>query len=233
MKQRLRQNHDWVFDLDNTLYPPESDVFSQIDRRMTLYVARLLGVPPEQARKKQKAWYAEHGTTLSGLMIEHEVEPEHYLDFVHDIDLSSLSMDLALRAAIAALPGRKIVFTNGSRSHARRVTTACGLEGVFETMVGIEDTGFAPKPHPDAYDYLLKTVKVNPDRAAFIEDMERNLKPAHALGFITILVHSGKDWSDEPEGARPAAAGDIYDHVHFTTGDLTGFLQQAIKPEKL
>ncbi len=231
MKNRLRQSRDWVFDLDNTLYPPQSDVFSQIDQRMTLYVAQLLGVPPKEARKKQKAWYAEHGTTLSGLMIEHEVVPEHYLDFVHDIDLSALSMDLALRAAIAALPGRKIVFTNGSRGHARRVIAARGLDGIFETIVGIEDTGFAPKPHPKAYHYLLNTVQVNPQRATFIEDMERNLKPAHKLGFVTVLVHSDKDWSHEPEGARPAAAGDRHDHVHFTTGDLTGFLQQAIKPE--
>ena len=231
MKTRLRQSQEWVFDLDNTLYPPESDVFSQIDQRMTLYVAQLLGLPPQEARKKQKAWYAQHGTTLSGLMAEHHVDPGQYLDFVHDIDLSALSMDLALREAIAALPGRKIVFTNGSRNHARRVTAARGLDGVFDTIVGIEDTGFAPKPHPDAYDYLLKTLKINPHRAAFIEDMERNLKPAHGLGFVTILVHSDKDWSHEPEGARPAAAGDRHDHVHFTTGDLTGFLQQAIKPE--
>ena len=231
MKIRLRQSREWVFDLDNTLYPPHSDLFAQIDQRMTQFVSQFLDLPADEARKRQKAWYAKHGTTLSGLLIEHQVEPHGYLDFVHDIDLSPLKTDLALREAIAALPGRKIVFTNGSRAHAHRVLGARGLDGVFDAVVGIEDTGFVPKPQLPAYAYLTDVLKVLPARAAFIEDMERNLKPAHALGFVTILVHSDKDWSHEPEGARPAGAGDAHAHVHFSTGDLTGFLQQAIKPE--
>jgi len=229
MKTRLRQTREWVFDLDNTLYPPESDLFAQIDRRMTQYVADLLGLAPVEARKIQKAYYAEHGTTMSGLMQEHHIEPESYLDFVHDIDLSPLRVDQALQEAIAALPGRKIVFTNGSRGHAHRVLAARGLDDMFDEIIGIEDTGFVPKPQPPAYTHLLETVKVDPAQAAFIEDMARNLEPAHALGFVTILVHSNKDWSHEPEGARPAGADDDHDHVHFTTGDLAGFLVEAVK----
>jgi putative hydrolase of the HAD superfamily len=229
MKKRLQQTREWVFDLDNTLYPPESDLFSQIDRRMTRFVGDLLGLPPHEARKQQKAWYAEHGTTMSGLMLEHDIEPEHYLDFVHDIDLSPLRVDAALQDAITALPGRKIVFTNGSRNHAKRVLAARGLDHVFNDIIGIEDTGFVPKPQALAYTHLLDALKVDPLQAAFIEDMARNLEPAHALGFITILVHSTKDWSHEPEGARPAGKDDTHSHVHFTTGDLAGFLQNAIK----
>jgi len=229
MKVRLRQTQEWVFDLDNTLYPPESDLFAQIDRRMTQYVSELLDLPPDDARKIQKAYYAEHGTTMSGLMQEHNIEPDSYLDFVHDIDLSPLSVDQALQGAIEGLPGRKIVFTNGSRGHANRVLAARGLSGIFDDIIGIEDTGFVPKPQPSAYTHLLNTVKVDPHQAAFIEDMARNLEPAHALGFVTILVHSNKDWSHEPEGARPAGADDDHDHVHFTTGDLAGFLKDAIK----
>lgn len=229
MKIRLRQTREWVFDLDNTLYPPESDLFAQIDQRMTLYVSKLLGLAPVEARKIQKAYYAEHGTTMSGLMLEHHIEPESYLDFVHDIDLSPLHVDVKLRDAITALPGRKIVFTNGSRNHARRVLDARGLHDAFDNIIGIEDTGFVPKPQAPAYAHLLNTVKVEPSQAAFIEDMARNLEPAHALGFVTILVHSQKDWSHEPDGARPAGADDDHDYVHFTTGDLAGFLEQAIK----
>ncbi len=229
MKTRLRQTRDWVFDLDNTLYPPESDLFAQIDRRMTQYVSELLGLPPDQARKIQKAWYAEHGTTMSGLINNHDIEPDSYLDFVHDIDLTPLNVDPELHGAIAALPGRKIVFTNGSRGHASRVLGARGLDGIFDEIIGIEDTGYVPKPQPLAYAHLLDTVNVKPERAAFIEDMARNLEPAHALGFVTILVHSQKDWSHEPEGARPASADDKHEYVHFTTGDLAGFLVDAIK----
>ncbi|PHS23828.1 MAG: pyrimidine 5'-nucleotidase [Robiginitomaculum sp.] len=229
MKVRLRQTREWVFDLDNTLYPPESDLFAQIDQRMTQYVSELLNLPPDEARKIQKAYYAEHGTTMSGLMQEHNIEPDSYLDFVHDIDLSPLSVDQTLQGAIAALPGRKIVFTNGSRGHANRVLAARGLNDLFDDIIGIEDTGFVPKPQPQAYAHLLDNVKVDPAQAAFIEDMARNLEPAHALGFVTILVHSDKDWSHEPEGARPAGVDDDHDHVHFTTGDLAGFLKNAIK----
>ncbi len=229
MKQRLRKTREWVFDLDNTLYPAESDVFAQIDQRMTQFVARLLGLDPVEARKIQKSYYAKHGTTMSGLMLEHKIEPESYLDFVHDIDLSLLNVDLALQEAISALPGRKIVFTNGSRGHATRVLAARGLSGMFDNIIGIEDTGFVPKPQPMAYTHLLEQVKVNPAQSAFFEDMERNLAPAFALGFVTVLVHSDKDWSHEPANARPAGADDEHDHVHFTTGDLAHFLTNAVK----
>lgn len=229
MRHRLRQTGEWVFDLDNTLYPAESDLFAQIDKRMTLYVAGRLGLPTEQARKVQKAYYAEHGTTLSGLMSEHDIEPESYLDFVHDIDLSPLHVDKDLHTALVSLPGRKTVFTNGSRGHANRVLGARGLNGVFDEIIGIEDTGFVPKPQMPAYTHLLQSLNIDPLQAAFFEDMERNLAPAHALGFVTVLVHSDKDWSHEPEGARPAGANDKHDHVHFTTGDLAGFLVNAVK----
>ncbi len=218
----------WVFDLDNTLYPSETDLFAQVDARMTAFVARALGVDAREARRLQKLYYAEHGTTLNGLMTKHGVAPDAFLDFVHDIDLSGLAPCAVLRARIAALPGRKFVFTNGSRAHADRVTFARGLEGVFDGMFDIQAAGFTPKPHADAYHRFLDAFGVDPTRAAMFEDLPRNLEAPFALGFRTVLVHSDKDWSHEPAGARPAQPGDRHEHVHFVTGDLTGFLGSVL-----
>ncbi len=214
----------WVFDLDNTLYPSEADLFAQVDARMTTFVARALGVDTREARRLQKLYYAEHGTTLNGLMTRHGLAPDAFLDFVHDIDLSPLSPCAVLRARIAALPGRKFIFTNGSRGHADRVAGARGLEGLFDGVFDIQAAGFTPKPHADAYHRFLDAFDVDPSRAAMFEDLPRNLEAPFALGFRTVLVHSDKDWSHEPAGARPAGPDDAHDHVHFVTGDLTAFL---------
>lgn len=228
MKARLLQTRCWVFDLDNTLYPPECDLFAQIDVLMTRFVADYLGLPKDQARIVQKQYYAKYGTTLNGLMQEHGMPPGDYLAFVHDIDVSVLRPDPDLRAAISALPGRKMVFTNGSTAHAARVLAARGLDDVFETIIDIEATRFVPKPSRAAYQHLIDTHNVNPHQSVMVEDLARNLKPAYDLGFMTVLVHSDKDWSHEPEGARPAGAGDTHEHVHFSTGDLSHFLHDHV-----
>jgi putative hydrolase of the HAD superfamily len=216
----------WVFDLDNTLYPAECDLFAEIDQRMTDFVARFLRLPREEARAVQKSYYAEHGTTLNGLMSMHGMEPDEFLEHVHEIDLSPLPRTPELAQAIAALPGRKFVFTNGSRGHARRVTDYMGLGEVFDGQFGIEDSHFTPKPDLSSYQAFNRVFGVDPEDAVFFEDLARNLAPAHAMGFATVLVQSEKDWSHEPAAARPAGIGDdLPPHIDYVTRDLTGFLR--------
>lgn len=229
---------DWVFDLDNTLYPAECDLFAEIDTRMTDFVSRTLNLGREEARRMQKGYYAEYGTTLSGLMIVHGLDPAEFLNYVHEIDLSPLPDLPDLRAALSALPGRKFVYTNGSRRHAERVTERMGLSHLFDGSFGIEDGAYTPKPKPESYDAFCRLHGVRPGGAIFFEDLARNLKPAKSLGFTTVLVHSDKDWSHEPVEARPAGAGDAFGngsfgddgpgHIDYVTGDLAGFLSSAV-----
>ena len=225
---------DWVFDLDNTLYPAECDLFAEIDTRMTDFVSRLLELPPLEARKVQKHYYATYGTTLSGLMKVHKIDPADFLHHVHDIDLSPLPDLPVLRQAISALPGRKFVYTNGSRRHAERVVGKMGLEDLFHGSFGIEDADYTPKPHQTSYDRFCALHDVAPRKAIFFEDLARNLLPAKDMGFTTVLVHSEKDWSHEPIEARPANLDDLLgddgpDHIDYVTGDLAAFLEAAIE----
>lgn len=225
----LAHVRNWVFDLDNTLYPASCDLFAEIDSRMTDFVARFLRVEPGEARTLQKQYYAEHGTTLKGLMSLHGMAPAEFLAHVHEIDLSPLPRCEMLRGAIAGLPGRKFVYTNGSRRHAERVTEYMGLSDLFDGMSGIEDADYHPKPDQRSYDAFCTAHDVTPERAVFFEDLDRNLKPAHAMGFTTVLVRSGKDWSHEPLAARPAGVGDeLGEHIHYVTDDLTDFLATCV-----
>jgi putative hydrolase of the HAD superfamily len=198
----------WVFDLDNTLYPPHVRLFDQIEKRMTVHVMRALGVSSERASHLRRHYWQKYGTTLAGLMREHDLDPGPYLAHVHDIDLADVPAAPDLRAAIAALPGRKIVYTNGSREHARRVTQARGLAGAFDALYGIEDAGYLPKPEAGAFAAIFKTDRLKTDRAAMFEDDPRNLAVPHETGMRTVLV-----------GAGTAAP-----HIHHQTGDLAGFL---------
>lgn len=192
---------------------------------MTEFVAAALSLPADEARVVQKRYYAEHGTTLSGLMKRHDVDPRAFLDYVHDIDLAPVEACATLRANIAALPGRKFVFTNGSMGHAERVVEKRGLAGLFDDMIDIEAANYMPKPFEAAYDAMLARFGVDPARAAMFEDIARNLAHPAALGFTTVLVRTGKDWSHEPEHVRPAALDDATpDHVHHATDDLAAFL---------
>ncbi len=216
----------WVFDLDNTLYPAECDLFAEIDQRMTDFVARFLRLPREEARAIQKRYYAEHGTTLNGLMSMHGMEPDEFLAHVHEIDLTPLPRTPDLAEAIRALPGRKFVYTNGSRGHARRVTDYMGLGDVFDGQFAIEDSHFKPKPNLSSYEAFNRLFGIAPDEAVFFEDLARNLAPAHCMGYATVLVQSDKDWSHEPAAARPAGIGDdLPPHIDYVTRDLTEFLR--------
>lgn len=225
----LITRRDWVFDLDNTLYPASCDLFAQIDVRMTEFVARYLNMDKVSARRLQKQYYGEHGTTLSGMMVNHQMDPKDFLAYVHDLDHSPLPVSQDLRAAIEALPGRKFVFTNGSLGHAKGVTRAMQIDDIFDGMFGIEEMNYTPKPHQSAFDIFTSAFDIDPANGVFFEDLTRNLAPAHAMGFATVLVHSDKDWSHEPADGRPASTGaaqlPFIDHM---TDDLTGFLASIL-----
>ena len=183
----------WVFDLDNCLYPASCDLFALIDIRMGEYIQRLLGVEPAEARRVQKSYFHEHGTTLAGLMAGHGVDPHEFLDFVHDIELARLAADPRLVAALDRLPGRKLVFTNGDETYARRVLARLGLANAFDGMHDIHAMNYVPKPQPASYAALCERHDIDPKRALFAEDMARNLEPAKALGMVTVWVDNGSE----------------------------------------
>ena len=216
---------DWVFDLDNTLYPASCNLFQEIDHRMTSYVSELLGVDRDDARRVQKDLYAAHGTTLAGLMRQHDVDPHAFMDYVHEIDLSVLEPTPELRAAIASLPGRKFVHTNGSCRHAANVLGKMGLGDVIDDVFDVEMSGWVPKPHAENYDASGAHFGIDAPKAAMFEDMAVNLEEPHRRGMTTVLITTEADWThDEPPEKRPGAALAGAEHIHHTTGDLTGFL---------
>jgi len=186
----------WIFDLDNTLYPASADLFARIDERMGAYIGRMLGCDAVEARRVQKRYFLEHGTTLRGLMDHHGVSPHEFLDFVHDIDMAALSRDDRVVEGIARLPGRKLVFTNGDVAYAGRVLDRLGLGAAFEAVFDIHATDYVPKPDPRAYEGLCRAYGIDPTRALFVEDMARNLKPAKALGMTTVWVNNGSERGD-------------------------------------
>lgn len=211
----------WIFDLDNTLYPPESRLFAQVESRMTLFVQESLKLDREEARRVQKSYYREHGTTLNGLMRMHGVDPEAYLAFVHDIDISALSADAALAHAIARLPGRRFVFTNGCRHHAGRVLDRLALAHLFDELWDIRTIAFRPKPDPESYRTVLERAGAAAARSAMFDDIARNLVPAHALGCTTVWLRNDSEWAAQgPLQPRPSP-----EHVHYETTDLRGFLE--------
>ncbi|MCC7393981.1 MAG: pyrimidine 5'-nucleotidase [Sphingomonadaceae bacterium] len=184
----------WIFDLDNSLYPPSSGLFRQIDARMGQYIMQLLHVDALAARQVQKQYFHEHGTTLAGLMAHHQIDPTYFLDFVHDIDLSVLHPDAGLRAAINALPGKRHIFTNADHRYARRVLGALNLDDLFDSIVDIEATALVPKPQQAAYHHMASRIGgFDPARALFVDDMSRNLAPAHAMGIATLWIDNGSE----------------------------------------
>lgn len=213
----------WVFDLDNTLYPAECNLFAQIDQRMGEYVANYLEIPFDQARYLQKSYYRKFGTTLSGLMQAHRMEPGPFLEYVHDIDLECVPEHLDLAAALGRLPGRKLIFTNGSRRHAERVAEKLGVLDQFEDICSIEACEYVPKPQAEAFDRMVRRHGVSADRSAMFEDIPHNLEAPHALGMTTVLVDSDcRDHHAQPD--LVASWTELPEHVHHVTRDLCEFL---------
>jgi len=214
----------WIFDLDNTLYRADVSFFSQIDKKITAFISRYLALQTTDARILQKEYLAEYGTSLSGLMAVHGMDPAEYLDYVHDVDLSLLKPDPQLRAGIKALSGEKYIFTNGSKGHAKNIGTHLGLFDLFDGTFGIEDVDYIPKPKRSGYVKFCDVFDIDPARAVFFEDNVRNLEVPKYMGMKTVLVTSDADWSDEPEITRPAGGTTKADWVDYVTDDLPGWL---------
>lgn len=217
----------WIFDLDNTLYPPHADLFAQVDKRMGDFVAELLNLERDAAHHLQKKYYREYGTTLRGLMVEHGINPDGFLEFVHDIDHSRVEPNPQLASAIEALPGRRFIMTNGTATHAQRVAERVGVFHHFEDVFDIVAADLIPKPHDAPYAALFARHGINPARSAMFEDLSRNLAVPHRHGMRTVLV--------VPEGTREVfredweLEGKAAPHVEFVTDDLASFLERILK----
>ncbi len=204
----------WIFDLDNTLYPFSGPVQAQMDARMTAYMMRTTSLPEAEAHALQKRYLREHGTTLAGLMANHGIDPYAFLDEVHDISLGTVVADPVLHDALASLPGRRLVFTNGSAGHAERVLEKLRFAELFEHVFHLEAARLIPKPQAGAYESLIAAHAVTPQTSAFFEDSERNLAPAADYGMATVLV-------------GPHAAASTACFVDYLTDERGGFLTTA------
>src|SRR3984885_3181321 len=217
----------WVFDLDNTLYPHHLNLWQQVDVRIRDYIVDFLKITHDEAFRLQKDYFRRYGTTMRGLMEEHGLQPDAFLEMVHQIDHSPLTPNPALGAAIEKLSGRKLILTNGTREHADAVLERLGIGRHFEAVFDIRAAELEPKPRPQVYERFLKRHSVDPARAAMFEDLARNLEVPHALGMTTVLV--------VPEGARVVLredwelAGRDAPHVDHVTDDLSGFLRDIFQ----
>lgn len=204
---------DWIFDMDDTLYPREQGVMALVQARINAFMIDAVGLPRDEARALQRQFLEEHGTTLAGLMANYAVDPDHFLRDVHDVPLDTLEPNPRLAMALKALPGRKFVMTNGARCHARRVLERIGISDVFDAVWCIEDMDLVPKPAPATFRRMLAQFGIDPHAAAFFEDTPRNLQPAKALGMTTVLIGDGH--------GRPTG-----DWIDITRPDLMTFLDQ-------
>ena len=209
----------WIFDLDNTLYPAECDLFSQIDRRIGAFVSDLLGLDPGEARALQKRYFREYGTTMRGLMDHHGVDPGVFLEYVHRIDHSPIPPSPDLDAALARLPGRRLIYTNASASHAENVMDMLGVRARFERIFDIVAANYLPKPDPEPYRRLVESAEFDPKTAVFVDDMPRNLEPAAAIGMTTVWLRTNTEYAQQ---------GEVGDHIHHITDNLLDWLQNVL-----
>jgi putative hydrolase of the HAD superfamily len=223
MDPRFAHIRDWIFDLDNCLYPASTRLFDLIDERMGAYIQRLLNCDPFEARRVQKAHFHTHGTTLAGLMKDHGVDPHHFLEDVHAIPLDRVAADERLSTGLARLPGRKFVFTNGDAPYATRVLQAIGVHHHFDDLHDIHACGLKPKPDPHGYALLCERFGIDPTRAVLVEDMAQNLKPAKALGMTTVWVDNGSERGNHD--ADPA-------HIDHRITDVGEWLSSILKDEE-
>ena len=222
MLARLGHVRNWIFDLDNTLYSHEARLFEQVDRRITDYIARFFKVDRDEAYKIQKGYFHTRGTTLSGLMAEHGVDPYEYLADVHDIEMDVLEENAPLAAAIARLPGRKIIFTNADEPYANKILARLGLGESFEAIHDVHAAQYRPKPAPEAYWNLCQAYALDPAESLFADDMARNLRPAKQIGMTTLWVDNGSE-----QGPDLAAT----EFVDYRSDDIAAWLAGVLGEE--
>ena len=207
----------WLFDLDNTLYDGATKVFDQVDKKMSKLISEKLNVSLEDARKIQKNYFQEYNTTLNGMIKNHKINADEFLEFVHDVDLSFLNKNKFLEEEIKKLNGKKIIFTNGSRAHALNVTKRIGIDRLFDGIFDIRDCEFIPKPSKEPYKKLVESYKIEPQYCIFFEDIARNLKPAHELGMKTVWIKNNEPW---------AAKYSDEDFINYKIDNLAKFLKE-------
>ncbi|HVY12425.1 MAG TPA: pyrimidine 5'-nucleotidase [Alphaproteobacteria bacterium] len=216
----LAQTRAWIFDLDNTLYSPHSDIFPQIHRRMSEFIMQRFSMDEEAAGKQREDYFYRYGTTMRGLMAEHKVDPIDFMNFVHDVDLSAVAPEPRLARALENLPGRKLVFTNADRRHAKRILDHLNLTALFPDIFDIADGNYLCKPETAPYEALLQRYGLNAADCCMVEDMEANLRPAAALGMRTLWRRHDAAWlRHKPKEAH------FYPHCHYITDDLIPFLE--------
>lgn len=228
----LSQIDTWIFDLDNTLYRADVSFFADIGEKMTRYISRYLAMQPEAARLLQEEYFHDYGATLSGMMDIHGMDPAEFLDYVHDVDLTVLDPNPALRTAIQALPGRKLIFTNGSRGHIKNVATHLNLLDLFDGGFAIEDAHYTPKPKRSAYETFNAVFDIDPARSIFFEDTVRNLDVPKQMGMTTVLVGEEPSWSRKPKVVHASGTARKADWVDAATDDLAQWLSDNYPPEK-
>ena len=214
----------WLFDLDNTLYSGDTKVFDQVDKKMSKFISEKLKVSIEEAKKIQKNYFHEYNTTLNGMVKNHEIDADEFLDFVHDVDLDFLKADKPLEQEISNLVGKKFIFTNGSKAHASNVTKRIGIEKLFDGVFDIVESDFIPKPSIEPYKKIIEKYKIEPQYCIFIEDIARNLKPAHELGMKTVWIINNEPWAAEYSDS---------DFINYKTDNLAKFLKEINEHRKI
>ena len=207
----------WLFDLDNTLYSGKTKVFEQIDKKMSKYISEKLNVSIIKAREIQKNYFYKYSTTLNGLIKNHKIDANDFLNFVHDVNIDFLKKDEELAKEIEKLDGKKIVFTNGSRKHAINITKKLGIDHCFDAIFDIVDSDFVPKPAAEPYKKLIEKHKIDPKSCVFIEDIARNLKPAYEMGMKTVWIENDEKWAKEFSDSN---------YVNYKTNNLCDFLKK-------
>ena len=207
----------WLFDLDNTLYSGDTKVFDQVDKKMSKFISEKLHVSLDEAKKIQKNYFHEYNTTLNGMIKNHDIDANEFLEFVHDVDLKFLKEDEPLKKEITNLKGKKIIFTNGSKAHAANVTSRIGIKELFDGVFDIVDSDFYPKPSLKPYKKIIENYKIEPEYCIFFEDIARNLKPAHELGMKTVWIENNEPWAAKYSNAE---------FVNYKTNNLTKFLKE-------
>ena len=207
----------WIFDLDNTLYSGQTKVFAQVDKKMSKYISNKLNIDLIKAKEIQKNYFYQYNTTLNGMIKNHKIDPEEFLEFVHDVDISFLQKDDKLATEIKKLNGKKIIFTNGSRKHALNVTKKIGIDNLFDGIFDIVNANYVPKPSIEPYKKLVEKHKIDPKLSVFVEDIARNLKPAYEMGMKTIWIENEEAWAKEFSDSK---------FINYKTNNLSEFLKK-------
>ncbi|MDC0525099.1 pyrimidine 5'-nucleotidase [Pelagibacteraceae bacterium] len=215
--KELKKIKYWLFDLDNTLYSGDTKVFDQVDKKMSKFISEKLKVNEEEAKKIQKNYFHEYNTTLNGMIKNHDIDANEFLEFVHDVDLNFLKKNELLENQINRLNGKKIIFTNGSRAHAANVTKRIGIDKLFDGVFDIVDSDFYPKPSIEPYKKIIEYYNIEPEYCIFFEDIARNLKPAYELGMKTVWIENNEPWAAEYSGEA---------FINYKTNNLANFLKE-------